>query len=107
MKISVDGKEVLNLNETKKKVIMNDINADEFKADMERRTKHIIMHKYEQCFKRLKDEWEPKLKANGVQSIPLDNDAFATLVMSQPNYKDRKVRDDEEKRKESELRKSV
>lgn len=52
------------------------------------------MHKYEQCFDRLKKEWEPKLKAAGVAMIPTDNDAFAQLVFSQSGYKNRKVRED-------------
>lgn len=93
MKISVNGKQILELSETHKKVIKNDIFDEEFDADMERRLKYIIEHKYEQCFKRLKSEWEPKLKANGVQSIPLDEDEFAQLVFTQPNYKSRSQRE--------------
>lgn len=92
MKISVDGKECFGLNETQKKVIMNDIPSDTFEDDMKRRLQYILMHKYEECFKRLKAEWEPILKNNGVDSIPLDADKFAELVFSQPNYKDRKDR---------------
>lgn len=93
MKISVDNQEVLSLTETQKKVIQNDINADIFDDDMKRRLKYILMHKYEECFKRLKNEWEPKLKSLGVQSIPLDEIAFAELVLSRPEYKDRKNRE--------------
>ena len=40
-----------------------------------------------------KKEWEPKLSAKGVASLPTDRDAFAQLVFSQPEYKSRKVRD--------------
>lgn len=96
MKIAVDGKELFELNETQKKVICNDINEDIFDDDMKRRLQYILMHKYERCFERLKKEWEPKLKANGVLSIPLDDDAFAQLVFQQSNYKSRKVKDQEE-----------
>lgn len=95
MKIKVDNEEVLDLNETKKKVIKNDIHADEFDNDMKRRVKYIIEHKYEQCFKRLKAEWEPKLAAKGIASLPTDPDAFAELVFSQTDYKDRKVKEQE------------
>lgn len=94
MKISVNDTEVFSLSETQKKVIQNDINADIFDADMMRRLEYILMHKYEECFKRLKNEWEPKLKASGVTSVPLDEAAFAQLVFAQPEYKDRKARDD-------------
>jgi len=92
MKISVDGVELYELTETQKKVLKNDINSDEFDADMKRRLEWVLKHKYEQCFKRLKEEWDKKLIENGVESVPTDPDAYAQLVFSQPNYKDRKAR---------------
>jgi len=93
MKIKVDNKDLFELSEVEKKVICNDINDDIFQADMERRLQWVLKHKYEQCFKRLKAEWEPKLAANGVRSLPVDKTEFAELVFSQPNYKNRKERD--------------
>ena len=98
MKVKVDDQELFELTETQKKVICNDIPDEEFEADMKRRLHYILTHKYEQCFKRMKAEWEPKLKANGVKSIPLDDDEFAKLVLKQPNYKNRSVRNAEEER---------
>jgi hypothetical protein len=94
MKIKINNREIFELSETQKKVIKNDIHDDEFDADMERRLKYILSHKYEQCFKRLKAEWEPKLKTK-LESIPTNDDAFAELVFSQPDYKSRKTRDAE------------
>lgn len=99
MKISVDNVELFTLNETQKKVIKNDIDADIFDDDMKRRLQWVLMHKYERCFERLKKEWDQKLIANGVQSVPTDPDAYAQLVFAQPNYKDRKVREAEAKAK--------
>lgn len=93
MKISVDDLELFTLTNTQKLVIKYDINADEFDVDMKRRLKYILTHKYEQCMKRLRDEWTPKLKDLGVTSVPLDDDEFADLVFSQPSYQDRKARD--------------
>ena len=93
MKIQVDGKEVFELNETKMKCIKNDIPSSIFTKDMERRVCYVVEHKYEQGLKRLKDEWEPKLKGLGVKSIPLDNDEFSELVFSQASYKDRETRE--------------
>lgn len=93
MKISVDDQELFTLNSTQQSVIMNDIHEDEFDADMKRRLNYILMHKYEQCFERLKKEWEPKLAAAGVASIPTDKDAFAQVVFARPEYKGRKARD--------------
>lgn len=95
MKIMVDGQELFELNDTQKKVIQNDIHLDDFDADMKRRLTYILMHKYERCFERLKKEWEPRLaqKERGISSVPLDKDAFAQLVFSQPDYQDRKGRE--------------
>jgi len=97
MKIQIDGKDLFELTETQKKVIKNDIKSEIFEEDMKRRIFYIINHKYEQCFKRLKAEWEPKLAAKGVESIPTGKAAFAQLVFSQPEYKDRSARELEAK----------
>jgi hypothetical protein len=93
MKISVNDQELFTLSDTQKKVIMNDISADIFDADMNRRLQWVLTHKYDQCFARLKKEWDSKLKANGVQMVPTDPDAYAQLVFAQPDYKDRSARD--------------
>jgi len=93
MKIAVNDKELFTLNETKEKVIKNEIHADIFDEDMKRRLEWVLMHKYERCFERLKKEWDQKLIANGVESVPTDRDAYAQLVFAQPNYKDRKARE--------------
>lgn len=96
MKISVNDQVLFELSETQKKVIKNDICADAFDADMCRRLKYILTHKYERCFGRLKAEWDKKLLENGVSSVPTDPDAYAELVFAQSNYKCRKTRDAEE-----------
>jgi|SRR5271154_1322725 len=93
MKISVNDQELFTLSDTQKQVIKNDIPADIFDADMNRRLQWVLIHKYEECFKALKAEWDPKLAANGVAMIPTDPDAYAQLVFAQPNYKDRAARE--------------
>ncbi len=93
MKISVNDQELFTLSETQKLVIQNDIHSDIFEDDMKRRLQYILTHKYERCLERLKNEWMSKLKDNGIQSIPLDDDHFAQLVFSQPNYKNKSQRD--------------
>lgn len=92
MKISVNNQELFTLSEVQKKVIKNDIHEDEFDADMKRRLQYILMHKYDQCFERLKREWEPKL-AQRMPLIPTDKDEFAQLVFSQSDYKGKKARE--------------
>lgn len=93
MKISVDDLELFVLSEVQKNVIKNDIHEDEFDEDMKRRLKYILMHKYEQCHKRLKEEWEPKLRSLGVKSIPTDDQEFAEVVFACAEYKNRKQRE--------------
>ncbi len=92
MKISVDDKELFTLSETQKKVIKNDIHSDVFEEDMKRRLQYVLMHKYEQCFERLRKEWEPKL-ASRLSSVPTNPDTLAELIFSQPEYKNRSQRD--------------
>lgn len=97
MKISVDDKELFRLSETQKKVIKNDIQEEIFEEDMKRRLQYIITHKYENCFARLKQEWDSKLAAKGIDMIPTNPDDYAELVFSQPEYKNRSQREAESK----------
>lgn len=92
MKIKVNDKELFELSDIQKQVIQNDISSDVFEDDMKRRLKWVLMHKYEQCFKRLKAEWDGKLLANGVTMVPTQPDEYAALVFEQPNYQDAKKR---------------
>lgn len=93
MKISVDDKELFTLTEIQEKVIQNDIPSEIFEEDMCRRLQYILTHKYEQCFKRLKQEWDVKLAAKGVEMLPTNEKAYAELVFSQPEYKNRSARE--------------
>ena len=93
MKIYVEDELILELSEVKKKVLCNDIFKEDLYDDLKRRLTYIIMHKYGQCLKRLKDEWIDKLKERGVKSIPLDDEELAELIFKQKDYKDRSLRD--------------
>lgn len=94
MKISIDGREILQLSPTQKMVIQNDIQEEIFESDMERRLIWVLTHKYEKCFTRLKEDWEKKLNGR-VESIPLDKEKFSELVFSQHDYKNRSQRERE------------
>ena len=91
MKISIDGQEVFSLSETQKSVIKSARPYDIFEADMKRRLEWVLTHKYEQCFERLKKEWEPRLKER-YQMLPSGDEALAQLICSQPDYKDGKAK---------------
>lgn len=98
MKISVNEQELFTLSEVQKKVIQNDIPSEIFEDDMKRRLQWVLIDvKYQKCMERFRKEWEQKLKAKGVEMLPTNDDAFAQLVFSQPDYKNRSQRDIEEK----------
>ena len=93
MKLKLDDKILLDIDDTIKGVICNDILSEEYDEDVERRLKWVIMHKFEQCFARLKAEWDPKLAAKGIEMIPTNKEKYAELVFSQPDYKNRSERE--------------
>lgn len=97
MKISVNDQELFSLSDIQCKVICNQIQDDIFDVDMKRRLQWVLMHKYEECFKELKAEWDPRLIANGVKMVPTDPDEYAKLVFSQSDYKNRSQRESEAK----------
>lgn len=80
LELECEGKIVLKLSPIRQKVIMNDIHADIFYQDMCRRVYHILDHPFTLKVEELRKSMAPALIARGVQSIPLDNDAFAALV---------------------------
>lgn len=95
MQIKVDDVVLFELSDVQKQVLCNDIHRDCLDDDMKRRIEYIVMHKYEQCMKRLRVEWEPVLKSEGAESIPCNDDAFAQLIFSRADYKCRKAREEE------------
>lgn len=96
MKISVNDVELFTLSEIQKNVIKDEISNELFDSDMKRRLQWILMEKYNTCFQNLQNYWLPILISRGVTSIPTDKDAFAQLVFSQPDYKNRSQRDAEQ-----------
>lgn len=108
MKVSINDVELFTLSEIQKQVIANDIDSALLHDDLARRIHYVLTHKYEQCFKRLKEEWDTKLAAKGVEMIPTNPDSYAQLVFSQPDYKSKSVRVAEEKAKrEAELNQGI
>ncbi len=96
MKIKIDDVEVLNLTDMQEKVIKAYILDEEFQDDMIRRVNEAIIGKYLNCFKRLKEEWDPKLETAGVSMIPTNKDEYAKLVFSQSDYKTRSEKEKKE-----------
>ncbi len=95
MKIQCDGKDLYDISDWEMSILKNDINADDLPADIERRLVYIITHKIEQCWGRFEKEWTDKLRADPTVSlIPTDKEAFTNLVISRPDYQDRKAKDE-------------
>lgn len=96
MEIKVDDVSLFTLTTAQKNVIKDEISSVIFDDDMKRRLEWVLMHKYEQCFKKMKAKWEPILIADGAENLPTDQDAFASLVFAHQDYKDRATRDAEQ-----------
>lgn len=85
MKISVNDQELFTLTPIQLQVL-GDVIIDPLEEDLKRRLQYILIHKFEECMIDLKAKWIPKLQANGVKMIPIDNEDFAQLVFTQPDY---------------------
>lgn len=92
MKVILDNKEILDISDTMLKVIANDL-IEDVVGDIERRIIWVITHKFEQCFSRLKAEWDPKLSDRGIEMLPTNKEKYAQIVFSQPDYKSRSERE--------------
>lgn len=92
MIVTVDGVEILKFEPVHESIIKHEIPSEIFEEDMARRLNWVVMHKYEQCFKKMKEEWDPKLEAAGIESIPTNKDLYAQLVFAQTDYKDKSSR---------------
>lgn len=93
MKIVIDDIYVIELSELQEQVIKSYIIDSEFEDDMIRRVKEAVEGKYLNCFRRLKEEWDPKLEIAGVSMIPTNKDEYAKLVFAQPDYLSRSQRE--------------
>lgn len=97
MKIQVDGQDILDLQPWQEAVIKNDILEEEFESHMKRIARYVCEHKFDQCFQRLKEQWEKRLIDEGAKSLPTSKEEFANLIFSHPAYKNRSQREIEAK----------
>jgi hypothetical protein len=92
MEIKIDDQVILKFNETQIKIFKHDISEDILLEDLARRMTYILAEKYKEIVKRLRKEWEPKFKASGRETIPLDDEKFCELVFASKEYEDKKTR---------------
>ena len=93
MRIDIDGVKLITRSESQKNVFKYGINTDKFESTFKEWLKQEIKHRYSIAFDLFKKEWDPKLIDNEIAMIPLDKNSYASLVFSQPNYKDYKSRE--------------
>ena len=86
MKIQIDGKDVYELSEFQEKIICCFMNEKYFYEDMKNRINYLLNNRYEECFKKLKNDWEPRLSER-YDSLPTNREKLADLIFSQPDYK--------------------
>lgn len=86
-RVTMDGKEVLNITEFERKILENKIPKEIFDADMKRRIFYFITHPYRVEINKLKRTWIPKLKQAEVKTVPLADEDFAHFLFSHPVYK--------------------
>jgi hypothetical protein len=88
MKISVDGVDLFTIEEHQKKAMIHFLEGENFEEDMKRRIQWVITHKYEQCLKKMVDEWLPKLKER-YDSIPSKDADLVDKITSESDYQPR------------------
>lgn len=94
MQIKLDDVVLFEISDADIKILENDL--IDVQAEITQRLKYIVTHKVEQCYKRMRDEWTSKLEQSKVvASVPLQRDDFVNLILSQPDYKNRAMREAE------------
>ena len=75
------------ISNTDEKILLNDIH------DVDEWIKLAIAGKINNCWKRLEQEWTPKLMDDpNIESIPANKDLYVEMVTSRSDYKDRSQR---------------
>ena len=88
MKIKIDTKQIMEISDTDKKCLKNDL------LDIEDWIVKAIEGKINKCKKRLIREWQQKLMDDpNVENIPANEDSLIELVTSRPDYKNREKRE--------------
>lgn len=98
MKIKIEHKnkqekELLDITSTKQKILKDVFFEEDLQSEVERLVTWILEHQIEQQMVKIRNTWLPKLKELGVKSIPTDDEEFAELVFSRPEYQSRSQRD--------------
>ena len=95
MKVEIDGKQVIELNETQKKVIQNDIPSELFENDMTRRCKYWLEIPCEKFVNYHREKIKEEFNRKNINSIPVNDvklgKRFAEEFPTKYGYKDIKA----------------
>jgi hypothetical protein len=79
------------ISDTDEKILLNNI------LDIQEWVDGAITGKINQCWKRLEQEWTPKLMDDSnIESIPANKDLYVEMVTSRSDYQNRSQRPEEE-----------
>jgi len=79
------------ISNTDEKILLNNI------LDIQEWVDGAITGKINQCWKRLEQEWTPKLMDDSnIESIPANKDLYVEMVTSRSDYQNRSQRPEEE-----------
>ena len=79
------------ITDTDEKILLNDV------YDIDEWIKLAITGKINNCWKRLEQEWTPKLMNDpNIESIPANKDLYVEMITSHSDYKNRSQRPEEE-----------
>ena len=79
------------ISNTDEKILLNNI------LDIQEWVDGAIVGKINECWKRLEQEWTPKLMDDpNVESIPANKDLYVEMVTSRSDYQNRSQRPEEE-----------
>lgn len=89
MKIKVDNDVVFEYKDWQINVIKHDVRDELFEEYIKTRLTGFLRQLHDKSFARLKQEWNSKLLENWVSDLPINDEEYAKLVFSQPNYMNR------------------
>ena len=79
------------ISNTDEKILLNNI------LDIQEWVDGAIAGKINECWKRLEQEWTPKLMDDSnIESIPANKDLYVEMVTSRSDYQNRSQRPEEE-----------
>lgn len=92
MKLKIDDCEIFSISEQEKKVIEDYYLFEDFDKEIKERINFVFLDIYNRCLSQLRKDWEEKLISRGHEMLPVRLEAFAKLVFSQADYRNKKQR---------------